>query len=305
MFLCQFLNTKSMNKLSFWILLAVANLVALLPYRLLYVVSDGIKFILYYLIRYRRKVVRTNLINSFPEKSSAELLKIEKDFYRNLADTILESIKMLSVSSDTFIKRLNINNHQVIDHLFDQGKSIFLAVGHSGNWEMLASYLSLTQRHESIAIYKKISDSNFDKLMKKIRQHLGGLLLFESRTAYRQLAAEKEKPRIVLILGDQTPQGIETDYWTNFLHQDTPFFNGLEKMARSLDFAVVYLEVMRLQRGIYEASATLLCENGKNTTETEISEQYVRLLEKSIQKQPDNWLWSHRRWKHKRQKAAV
>jgi Kdo2-lipid IVA lauroyltransferase/acyltransferase len=305
LFLCQFLNTKSMNKLAFWVLLAVANLVALLPYRLLYVVADGIKFILYYLIRYRRKVVRTNLINSFPEKSTAELLKIEKDFYRNLADTILESIKMLGVSSDTFIKRVNINNQQVIDHLFDQGKSIFLAVGHSGNWEMLASYLSLTQRHESIAIYKKISDSNFDKLMKKIRQHLGGLLLFESRSAYRQLAAEKEKPRIVLILGDQTPQGIETDYWTNFLHQDTPFFNGLEKMARSLDFAVVYLDVMRLQRGIYEASATLLCENGKKTAETEISEQYVRLLEKSIQKRPDNWLWSHRRWKHKRQKAAV
>lgn len=294
-----------MNKLAFWVFFAFANLVALLPYRLLYVISDGIKFILYYIIRYRRKIVRINLSNSFPEKSKTQLIKIEKKFYKNLTDTMLEAIKMLHVNKNQFIKHVSITNQVIIEQLFDKGRSIFLAVGHSGNWEMLASYLSLTQRHESIAIYKKISDENFDQLMKRVRQNLGGLLLFESRTAYRQLVAGKDKPRIVLILGDQTPPGNDSDYWTDFLHQQTPFFTGLEKMARSLDFAVVYLDVIRLKRGIYEATATLVCESGNMTAENEISEQYVRLLEKSIRAQPDNWLWSHRRWKHKRQKTAI
>jgi Kdo2-lipid IVA lauroyltransferase/acyltransferase len=294
-----------MNKLAFWVFLAIANLVALLPYRLLYVISDGIRLILYYIVRYRRKVVRVNLINSFPEKNKSEIIKIEKKFYLNLTDTMLEAIKMLHVNKNQFVKHFSITNQVIIDQLFDKGKSIFLAVGHAGNWEMLASYLSLTQRHESIAIYKKISDENFDRLMKRVRQNLGGLLLFESRTAYRQLVASKDKARIVLILGDQTPPGNDSDYWTDFLHQHTPFFTGLEKMARGLDFAVVYLDVIRFKRGIYEATATLVCESGKLTAENEISEQYVRLLEKSIIKQPDNWLWSHRRWKHKRQKTAV
>lgn len=289
-----------MKKLIFWLFYTLARFVALWPYRLLYLLSDFVYFILYYLIRYRRKIVRKNLNHSFPDKNSNEIEIIEKKFYHNLSDIILETIKIMHVSKKSIVERMKITNPEMIHALYQQKKSVFMAIGHNGNWEMLALSLSLNLKHQSIAIYKKISNTYFDQMMKRMRGKWGTLMLFESKSVYRQLASRKTDQNAVLILGDQTPAGLETDYWTTFLNQETPFFNGLEKMAKSLNYSVVFLDCRRVRRGYYEVTAVPVCNDCEKTKDTEISSTYVRLLEEAIQKQPDNWLWSHRRWKHKR-----
>lgn len=298
------LSIKMMNRATYYLIYSFLWIVALLPYRLLYVLSDILYLIIYHILGYRKKVVRQNLKNSFPSYDSVELNKIEKRFYKNLSDIVVETIKLLHVRPNQVRKRFHFTNPEVINELVGQNKSVFLAFGHSSNWEMMVHALSFEFDLPVIALYKKISSPVFDSLMKHIRMQWGKVGLFESQTAYRQLVGIKEKPHLIYILGDQTPPGLEADYWTQFLHQDTPFFNGLEKMAKSLGHAVVYFESTRTGRGKYSLTAISICENGKETAQDEIIEKYVRLLENTIRQQPDNWLWSHRRWKHQRKKPA-
>lgn len=294
-----------MNKVAIFIFKGFTRLLAVLPAPLLYAFSSMLAFLLYHVLRYRRKVVRNNLLLSFPEMDIRFIWRTEKQFYRNLSDIILESSILLYSSKTRVRNTIRLTNPELIDSLYNNGRSFFLAVGHSGNWELLAAYMSVVFRHESIAIYKRISSGAVDKLMQQIRKAVGGILLFESKQAYKQLVAGKDRLRSVLILGDQNPAGLETDYWTNFLHRDTAFFNGLAKMANSLDYAVLYADFVRVARGKYEISLIPVRMPDEKPGEQEISERYVRLLENSIRKQPDNWLWSHRRWKHSRKPQHI
>ncbi len=293
-----------MNKTGYFLLYNTLWLIALLPYKVLYVLSDLLYLLIYRLLAYRKKVVRANLQRSFPEKSHGELRIIEKQFYHNLADIIVETLKLLHVSQEAIKERFTYQNREVIEALERENKTIFVAFGHCSNWEMMAHAISLEFQTPFIALYKKLSSPTFDQLMKDIRSRWGKVGLFESQSAYRQLMAIRSQPHIVYLLGDQTPPGLESDYWTDFLHQDTPFFNGLEKMGRSFGHAVVYFESERIARGRYLLNAILITGDGKKNATNEITERYVRLLEKTIQTHPDNWLWSHRRWKHQRPKTA-
>jgi KDO2-lipid IV(A) lauroyltransferase len=293
-----------MSKIITHLLSGLLRLFASLPSRVLYVLSDVIALKLYYLFRYRRKVVRKNLINSFPHHSLKEICQIERAFYFHLADVMMETIQQLNFKSTTLKQHYIIKNKVVLEELLSKNKSVLVAFSHSNNWELLAQVLGYEFNVPTYALYKQPSSPIFDRLMIEVRTRSGLIRLLESQSAYRKLAGIKETQKIVFLLGDQTPPGLETDHWTTFLHQETPFFNGIEKMARSFDHGVVFIASKKIRRGFYSFEVIKMTENPRQTLPGEITEQYARLLENTIMQQPQTWLWSHRRWKHQRNKKA-
>jgi KDO2-lipid IV(A) lauroyltransferase len=292
-----------MKKIGYYIFVLNAWFISLLPFWLLYRLSDFLFLIIYFMVRYRRKVVALNLKNSFPDKTESERKRIERKFYRNLCDLIVEFVKIQRITPETLKKRLVFTNPEILIKLYQEKKSVFLSVGHCGNWDWFGKTMPHRTEHRAFAIYKELSSKDFDKYMLNNRTENGVPEMIESKSAYKQLLQARQTVNAVVLAGDQTPGGKELDYWTTFLHQDTPFFNGIDKMARSLDYAVLFFDLKRVKRGFYEATITPVTLNPKETKTNEITETYVRLLEKAILNSPDNWLWSHRRWKHKREGA--
>lgn len=295
-----------MKKIGFYIAKLWAYGIAVTPFSLLYLRSDISCFLVYHVVRYRRKVVRENLINSFPEKDLKELKKIEKAFYHNLCDLFVEICKLLIMKPEELQKHVRFNNPEVIRQLYDKQKSLFVAFPHSGNWEWFGKLMHVLSPHKCSAIYKKVSNPDFDKLMYQIRTNynLDREEMLEARVSLKYLLQRKDLLNNILIVADQSPQGLKTDYWTEFLHQDTCWFNGVEKMAKLLDYAVVFAGMKRVKRGYYEVDFELLCEDVKDAPYGSVVEKYVRSLEKFINENPDNWLWSHRRWKHSRTESV-
>lgn len=295
-----------MKKVGFWLVKGIAFMISLTPFPLLYLRSDCYYLFLYHLLRYRRKVVRENLVGSFPEKSSKEIKRIEKHFYRNLCDLAVEICKMMTMKPETLVQHVHFTNPELVQDLYKKGRSYFAAIPHSGNWEWYGKLMHTVSDHKASAIYKKLSNPDFDALICRLRTNfnLDQEQMIESQQALRTLVRRKDLVNAILIVADQSPRGVESDYWTEFLHRDTCWFYGLERMAKLLDYAVVFVEMKRVRRGYYEVRFELICEDPKNMEEGAIMEQYVRHIERFINQQPDNWLWSHRRWKHFRKQAS-
>lgn len=289
-----------MAKVGFHILRPWVAFLSIHPYWLLYLKSDGYFFLVYHLLRYRRKVVRQNLLNSFPDKDVKEIKRIEKRFYQNLCDLFVEAPKMLRIKSNGYQSRITYANTELLTHLFEQGKNVFYAIPHSGNWEWFGKMTCELTQHKCLAIYKKVKSPVFERLMHYIRTCHSELEMVESNSALRRLAQLRNCPNAVLMMADQTSYGLESDYWTEFLHQDTCWFTGIARISQKLDYAIVFVDMKRKDRGHYEVSFELLTDNPKTLAADEIMERYVRCVERFIEANPDNWLWSHRRWKHKR-----
>ena len=270
------------------------------PYWLLYLKSDFYYVLTYHLIRYRRKVVRENLLRSFPKKDAKAIKTIEKHFYRNLCDLFVEAPKMLNMKPDGYKYRINYTNPELLTQLYEQHKNVFYAIPHSGNWEWFGKMTCDLTAHNSLAVYKKVQNPVFEQLMLYLRTKDVPLEMVESNSALRRLTQLRDSCNAVLMVADQTPHGLASDYWTEFLHQDTCWFTGLERIAKMLDYAVVFVAMKRTGRGRYEVTFELIADQPKETEKGYIMEQYVRCVERFIQEQPDNWLWSHRRWKHQR-----
>ena len=270
------------------------------PYWLLYLKSDFYYVLTYHLIRYRRKVVRENLLRSFPEKDAKAIKTIEKHFYRNLCDLFVEAPKMLNMKPDGYKYRINYTNPELLTQLYEQHKNVFYAIPHSGNWEWFGKMTCDLTAHNCMAVYKKVQNPVFEQLMLYLRTKDVPLEMVESNSALRRLTQLRDSCNAVLMVADQTPHGLASDYWTEFLHQDTCWFTGLERIAKMLDYAVVFVAMKRTGRGRYEVTFELIADQPKETEKGYIMEQYVRCVERFIQEQPDNWLWSHRRWKHQR-----
>lgn len=281
-------------------------MISLTPFPLLYLRADCYAFLLYHVVRYRRKVVRENLVKSFPEKSSAEIRSIEKRFYRNFCDLVVEICKIRNMKREELLKRVEYTNPELLAGLCEKGKSLLLAMQHSSNWEWLWQTQPTVSEHHHFAIYKKLENPYFDRYVYQLRtKHSNGQeVMIEDKKTKSVLESREGMVDAVLILGDQTPRGVETDYWTDFLHRDTCWYTGIEKLAKRFDAAVAYVEMTRVERGRYQVTFHLITEEPKSTEEGFIMEQYVRHVERFIQVQPDNWLWSHRRWKHSRQQAS-
>ncbi len=273
--------------------------VAISPPWLLYLRSDFYFFMVYHVAHYRRKVVRNNLLRSFPEKGLDEVRAIEKRFYHNLCDQVVETAKLSRMTADDAKRHITVTNPEVMTDLQDRRKSLFLAIPHSGNWEWFGKRMLTFSAHHPMAIYKKVKNPVMERFVLELRTNIP-VEMVESETALRTLAKRNGTLDQVLILADQSPMGHKSDYWTEFLHQDTSWFSGLERMAKYLDYAVVFVAMKRTGRGRYEVTFHPVTDAPKETEQGFIMEQYVRHVEKLIQEQPDNWLWSHRRWKRVR-----
>jgi len=287
-------------KIVYFIFRVVAYGVSLLPFWVLYRLSDFMYFLVYYVLRYRTRVTITNLKNAFPEKNEREIRAIAARFYRNLADIIVEVIKTKSISVKELMRRVQFHNYEIVEDLFRKKKSTFVSIGHCGNWEWTAIKLAMISKHKPFAVVKPLNDPFFDDYMSRLRTKSGHSNLIKFKQTYRTLYKIKDELFITIIASDQTPTREEINYWTEFLNQDTPFFLGLEKISKALNMAVVFFDIVRPKRGYYDVYISKITEAPLETPQFEITEGYVRKLEDSIKKHPDNWLWSHRRWKHKR-----
>ena len=268
-----------------------------------YLGSDICRFVLYHLARYRRKVVRDNLVKSFPDKPLKDIKKIEKQFYRNFCDLIVETLRLRKMNTAAVLQHVTITNPELLEDLCQKGKSVFLAMHHSSNWEWFWNAQHTISSHRHFAVYKKLENQYFDRKVFQLRTNFTDdkEVMIEDRALKNELKRLNGSTNAVLILGDQSPRGAETDYWTMFLHRDTCWYTGMEKLAKMFGYAVVYVEMTRVKRGDYNVTFKLICEDPNSTESGFILEQYVRHTERFIQDNPDNWLWSHRRWKHSRQ----
>ncbi len=289
-----------MAALLFYLVIPFIYLLSLLPFPVLYVISYGVYILLYHIIGYRKEVVIDNLRRSFPEKSEAEIKKIGKDYYRYLCDLFLETFKTLTISRKSMLKHCSFapGALELFNKLADEKRSVILVLGHYGNWEWAGNTFSLLCKQQLYVIYHPIGNKYFDQLMYKMRTRFGTKLISMKNT-FREMIANRNELNITAFIADQTPSN-QNAYWTNFLHQDTPVFRGTEIIAKKLDKPVVYISINKLSRGYYQMNAEMLCADPSTTTEGQISEMHTRRLEQDIIARPDIWLWSHRRWKHKR-----
>lgn len=296
-----------MKKVGYWLVYGFVYFIGLLPFGLLYALSDINAFVLYHIIRYRRKVVRQNLQNAFPEKTKAEIKKIEKKNYLNLCDMAAELCKAMVMKPKELQQHVSFKNPEMLVELYEKGKSVFTSLPHSGNWEWYGKLMHTVSQHNVAAIYKRVENEIFERLMINIREGYGieNERMLESRVAFRELVRRSDMLNSVLIIADQSPRGVESDYWNTFLNQETCWFTGLDRMARKLDYAVVFIAMKRVKRGFYEVTFKMICEDANSVAEDYIIERYSQETELFINENPDNWLWTHRRWKHKRQKNVA
>lgn len=292
-----------MAAIGFYLLVPFIYLVSILPFGVLYALSDFFYVILYYVISYRKKVAYTNLRNAFPEKSEADIKLLAKDVYRYTCDLFLETFKVLTISERDMLKHcsLNADSVKLLDKLAAENRSIVLVMGHHGNWEWIGHTLNILAKHQVYAIYKPIKNARFDKLMYNMRSRFG-IRLIAMKDTLRTMLSAKEELNATIFIADQAPVP-ETAYWTTFLNQDTPVFKGTEAIAKKMNYPVVYISARRVKRGYYELQLELLTDKPLETAPGEITELHTKRLERGIIKQPEIWLWSHKRWKHKRLNA--
>jgi KDO2-lipid IV(A) lauroyltransferase len=289
-----------MQALTFYLALPFLWLVAILPFPVMYAVSDFFIFMLYHVFGYRKKVVFENLRNAFPEKSEKEIEKIGRQFYGYLCDIMLETFKTLAMSRKTALKRCTVDEstRTIFEKYGAMNQSVIIVMGHYGNWEWAGASFSSTFSYPLYVIYHPLRNPHFDRLIYKMRTRFGTRLI-AMRETFKEMARLRHELNATAFIADQTPSP-DNAYWTKFLHQDTPVFWGTEKIAQKMNYPVIYVTVKRLKRGYYNVLSEELFANPKNTTTGEISEAHTRKLEKDIISQPEIWLWSHRRWKHKK-----
>jgi KDO2-lipid IV(A) lauroyltransferase len=250
---------------------------------------------------YRKKVVLFNLRNAFPNKKEAEIKLIAKNFYLHLADIIIETLKALSIRPEELIRRVNILNPEVCTDYLHQHQSVIVMASHQANWEWLQLVHAAKLDFAVDAVYKPLHNTFFENLMLTIRTRFGSYPLPMFKLP-REIVSRKDITRIIAMVADQTPAP-EHAIWLDFLHQDTPFFTGTAKIAKRTAYPVLFAGMRRVKRGFYEVYFTKLREpNNTDFSTDQLIGDYAAEVEKSIRIRPSEWLWSHKRWKHKRQK---
>ncbi len=287
-------------KATYYLAVPFIYFLSLLPFPLLYLLSDVVFVVLFYILGYRKKVVRQNLQNAFPEKKSEEIRQLTKSYYRYFCDLFLESFKTLTISKRQMLKRCHIEDSAkaLFESLAADGKSFVIVMGHKGNWEWAGNSFSLCGLHHLYVIYHPLRNRYFDNLMYRMRTRFGTGLIAMKDT-FKEMVRNRSELNATAFIADQAPPPT-TAYWMQFLNQDTPVFLGVEKIAEKLSYPVVYVSVDRLKRGYYVVYAHLLASPPYTSGTGTITELHTKQLEKDIIRQPETWLWSHRRWKHKR-----
>lgn len=284
----------------YYILMALTWPMQLFRLEFHYNAANFIYFVVYRLLAYRRDVVRENLRNSFPLLSPAERKEIERDFYKQLADLFIETLYFTHINVKKEKRRLEIQNFSEVEALIAQKKNIIVVMGHFGNWEFLQLFTQ-TISSKVYFVYKKLNNRAFDQFFKDLRGRAG--IPLEMKQTFRQLYSQdqNEQPFLALFISDQRPVKGEIKHWVKFMNQDTPVLLGTEKIARKTGAAVLYLELVRKKRGYYSAKLKNICNNATETSELEITNQFMKMLEGSINKYPEQYLWTHKRWKYKKE----
>jgi len=290
------------SKLIYYFTYGFMWLLAQLPFRVLYVLSDGLAFLAHRVVGYRRKVVRANLRNSFPEKSVEELREIERKFYHYICDYLVEEVKTLSISFEELTRRMEYVNKEQYLEMIDKHGGLILLIPHYANFEWIIGMASIMKSGDApVQIYKPLHNPYLDEMFKRIRSRFGGINVPKHNTAREMIRLYRSGRHFAVgLISDQSPNPNEAHYWTTFLHQDTVFMDGAERLAKMMDIPVFYTELKRKSRGYCEVSFDLITESPKQLAEGEITEQFARRLEQTIRRDPPYWFWSHRRWKIKR-----
>ena len=270
-----------------------------LPSWFLYRISDFLYLVLYVILGYRKKVVRTNIQNSFPEFSTEKQKQIEKQFYGHFCDLLVESFKAFNISRAELERRFRHRNQEILLKYFEAGQHVTMVGGHSGNWELFAVSIAMHLSHQPVAIYSPLHNAFMNRKILKSRSKFG--LWMKSYSEVKQLlSGPTPKPLCVIFGADQSPNIEQNPYWTEFLNQETGVQFGAEKFATHNDAPVIYGFIHRLKRGHYEAEYRLISDKPNELPYGMITEMHTRMLEEDIRKEPSNWLWTHKRWKRKK-----
>lgn len=289
-----------MHRLVFYFFYIGINFFRLVPFFLLYLMSWKVYVILYYIIGYRKKVVCDNLRQSFPDKSGQEINKICKAFYKqNLAPIFAEGLKGFTMSHKQFQSRYVVKNPELLDEYFKNDKSVIALATHFCNWEWGVQSVDAQIKHQAAALYKPMSNPFVEKYSKGLREKFGMKLvsIFDTRAYFEE---KKEKPVVYIMAADQSPSNITKAHWVKFLGRDTACLHGPESYAKFNNLPVIFFDVVRVKRGFYEMTIKKVTDEPQNCNPGEITQKYMDLLSEAIHKKPENWLWSHKRWKHKR-----
>jgi Kdo2-lipid IVA lauroyltransferase/acyltransferase len=271
-------------------------LLGIMPFRLLYVLSDFVAFLLRKVFKYRKNVVLKNLRSSFPELNEEEIRLIVRRNYLNLSDVFLEGIRAFTMTRNQIRKRHRILNVEILDPYFEAGKGVIVVTGHYGNWEWGTLSPALQTRFHIVGFYKPLKNKRMDKMVNRNRSRYGTTLA-PIRQTTNTFEAYKGQAVIYLMAADQSPSNREAAYWVNFLGRDTAFLHGPEKHARNNNYPVVFVAIRRVKRGFYELELTPLVEDPSKIPDGEITRLFAEKLESLIREDPANWLWSHKRWK--------
>lgn len=288
-----------MNLFFYLIFRLFTGVFALFPFRLLYFFSDIFYYLAYYIIGYRKTIVISNLKKAFPHKPPAEIRRITKQYYRYLADIMVESLKGFTMSRKSLIRRHKILNPEILDKFYKSNLSVIGVSGHYGNWEWGSISGGLQIKHHPVAFYKALSNPYIDRFLKRSREKCGTQLVSIKET-FDTFQANKERACIYLMIADQSPVNLEKAYWLDFFGIDTAFLHGPEKYANMYDLPVIYIDIIPVKRGFYELELHLITERPHELPEGELTRLFAGILEKRITDKPPYWIWSHRRWKRSR-----
>jgi KDO2-lipid IV(A) lauroyltransferase len=270
-----------------------------LPFSVLYLISDFFYVLIYRVFKYRVNVTRNNLKKAFPELKDAEIIRLEKKFYKHFCDLVVETVKSFSISEAELKKRMRATNTDVLNQYLNQGRAVLAITGHYGNWEWAAMSLALQSKLPSYGLYMPLKNKVFNRTLINSRSRFG-VRLVSVKEVSDKMAELLNTQCVWGFIVDQSPSKPEKAYWTTFLNQETGVSKGTERYARSNNMVVLFGRITKIKRGQYTLTYKPICEDAREFTEGGISVAHTKYLEEIIQEEPAYWLWTHKRWKHKR-----
>lgn len=280
------------------LLIKILYLISKFPLKVLYIFSDIIFFLNFHIVGYRKKVITQNLRNSFPEKSDEEIKEIKKKFYLNFSDYLVETIKSFSISETESRVRMQHINQDLFHEAQKEGKNIILLAGHVFNWEWINALARIVPQKHCHPVYRKVNSDFWENQMKKVRNKFGNEALEANEVILNIFRTKNDGDSIYMFVADQSPHISHVNYGLEFLNQKTPVFIGYDKLATRMDLAFIYCEMKKVKRGFYQVNYHRIYPDGKKFAENEVVKKFHKLLENTLHKHPDNYLWSHRKWKY-------
>lgn len=287
-----------MQQLAYFLLRAVSLLFQVLPYRAMYLLSDGLTFLLYRVVGYRRKVITNNLERAFPEKTAPEIQAITRTFYRNLTDILLETLKSFTMPIAEATRRCTPVNPELVNQYLDRNQPVILVGSHLGNWEYGGLSLPPSFHGATITAFKPLSNKRMERYLNWARSR-SGMEMMGMEETFRVMRKRSGEAAVFILLADQSPSSRKSAHWVSFFGQQTASLPGADVLGRKFGYPVLYYRTVQVRRGFYEIAFEEICANPATMKDTEITQEFARLLEADIRRHPAQWLWSHRRWKMK------